>query len=265
MDVPRLLPDEMWEMILAYLAPCEEFGAALVCRFFYKTLARRRNRRGELQWRTWSGAFVNTVPRLTWAREHGYEWGATTCGWAAYKGHLSTLEWAVQNGCPIERIVCRYAAGGGHLPVIEWLHGKRDTLDTWDPTVLGYAGVGGHTHVLQWALDHEIPIDQEVWSIAAIHAQIPCLRWLHEHGVAGMDKTTTEYAALGGHADVLDWLHSAGCPLGSKICTYAAIGGYLPVLKWARAHGGCGWDRHTCAQLAARGKEVLAWILEQPE
>ncbi len=114
------LPIEIWEAILAFLRPYEEYQAAVVCRDWYAITVRRREKRGEKTWRTWMGVFCNTVPRLQWARANGCPWGKGTCKAAAEGGHLQVLQWARANGSPWEKRTCHYAAREGHLEVLQW-------------------------------------------------------------------------------------------------------------------------------------------------
>ena len=64
------------------------------------------------------------------------------------------------------------------------------------------------------------------------------------------------WAAMGGHLEVLKWLHRKGCPWDQAACARAAQGGHLEVLKWLLAHD-CPWDGRTYwgAEL-----EVVEWL-----
>jgi len=77
-------------------------------------------------------------------------------------------------------------------------------------------------------------------------------------------KEACSLAAGGGNREVLEWLHSTGCPWNAETASAAAGGGHLEVLLWAREHG-CPWDRWTCARRSVRATarvRVLQWAWE---
>jgi hypothetical protein len=51
------------------------------------------------------------------------------------------------------------------------------------------------------------------------------------------DKKTCDYAAEGGHLEVLKWARDNGCPWGSDTCLYAAENGHLDILQYLWANG----------------------------
>ena len=62
----------------------------------------------------------------------------------------------------------------------------------------------------------------------------------------------------------------AWCPLlaaPTQRCEYAAWGGHLEVLKWAREHG-CPWDEEECGAAAAGGHQAMMrrsfWTGQRP-
>ena len=93
--------------------------------------------------------------------------------------------------------------------------------------------------------------------LAAELGRLQLLRWMH---AAGRDLgDVCQYAALGGHLEVLQWARVNGCPWDEWTCAYAAEGGHLEVLQWARANG-CPWNRITIVAAAGGGHlEVLQW------
>ena len=46
-----------------------------------------------------------------------------------------------------------------------------------------------------------------------------------------------QFAAEGGHLEVLKWLRAEGCPWDEWACAWALRGGHLEVLEWLRAAG----------------------------
>jgi hypothetical protein len=181
------LPVELWEAILTFLGPHEEYQAAVVCRDWYAIMVRRREKRGEAKWRTWVGAFCNTVPRLQWARENGCPWNLRTRIASAEGGHLEALQWARANGCPWDEGTCRSAAEGGHLEVLQWARGNGCPWDKWTCLLSAWRG---HLEVLQWARENGCP-------------------W---------DERTCSYAVRGGYLEVLQWARENGCPWDKQEC-----------------------------------------------
>jgi hypothetical protein len=77
------------------------------------------------------------------------------------------------------------------------------------------------------------------------------LRWARVHGCP-WDERTCEYAAEGGHLEVLKWAREHHCPWDEQCCAGAAASGHLDVLQWARQQQPpCPWNVMTCADAAA--------------
>ena len=99
---------------------------------------------------------------------------------------------------------------------------------------------------------------KEACSYAAGAGNQEVLEWLHSTGCP-WGSTTAFVAAGEGHLEVLKWLHNHGCPWDIWTCAYAAEGGHLRVLQWAREHH-CPWASWTPAMAAGGGHlEVLQW------
>ena len=94
--------------------------------------------------------------------------------------------------------------------------------------------------------------------LAAILGCLTVLRNLLQRG--HLDKTPVcQWAAWGGHLEVLQWARQNDCPWDEGTCSYAAKGGHLEVLQWARQND-CPWDEGTCWTAARYGHlEVLQW------
>jgi hypothetical protein len=59
---------------------------------------------------------------VKWAREHGCNWKADTCYFAAKGGHLECLIWAREHGCDWEPLECRLAAKiQNHEHIVDWI------------------------------------------------------------------------------------------------------------------------------------------------
>ena len=77
------------------------------------------------------------------------------------------------------------------------------------------------------------------------------------------DQDTCNYAARGGHTDVIQWLRaqSPPCPWGPSTCGFAARGGHLETLKYLRK-ADAPLNPSMCLYAAARGGhlETLKWF-----
>ena len=72
-----------------------------------------------------------------------------------------------------------------------------------------------------------------------------------------------EYAALGGHLNIIKWAKQLGCEMDSNTCTNAAKGGHFDLLKSVRLNYGCDWDIFTSAAAAESGQlEILKWLIK---
>jgi hypothetical protein len=103
---------------------------------------------------------------------------------------------------------------------------------------------------------------KEARSYAARFGNREVLEWLHSTGCPWNAETACE-AAGGGHSEEVKWLHNHGCPWDSaSVCAYAARSGHLRVLQWAREHH-YPWDSLTLANAAYGGHlAVLQWARE---
>ena len=91
-------------------------------------------------------------------------------------------------------------------------------------------------------------------------AELGCLDTLHHQLLKGrLSKSIVcEFAAHGGHLEVLKWLRANGCQWDADVCAAAAEKGHHAVLRWARANG-YPWDvRGRSAERAPRGAAVGA-------
>ena len=91
-------------------------------------------------------------------------------------------------------------------------------------------------------------------------AELGCLDTLHHQLLKGrLSKSIVcEFAAHGGHLEVLKWLRANGCQWDADVCAAAAEKGHHAVLRWARANG-YPWDvRGRSAERATRGAAVGA-------
>jgi len=137
----------------------------------------------------------------------------------------------------------------------------------------GCAAAVAATALMQWAtrakttaarrLGYPLPplCLKEACSHAAGGGDREMLEWLHSTGCP-WDTMTCWMAARGGHLDLVKWLHNHSCPWNWLTPAWDAKGGHLAVLQWARAHY-CPCDSAVCIYAAMDGQlEVLQWVRE---
>lgn len=75
--------------------------------------------------------------------------------------------------------------------------------------------------MLQWLQQHGVDVLTRAASeTAASHGKLDALRWMLEEGLElRTNGRLCEKAAGGGRLQVLQWLHSIGCPLDVTVCT----------------------------------------------
>jgi hypothetical protein len=99
-------------------------------------------------------------------------------------------------------------------------------------------------------------------TMKAMHAGNPPLEW---------DRSTCMQAASYGHLEMLQWMHSQGCPWDYRTTRAAAERGDIAMLAWLRephvvaGTGPCPWNSDTAAGACAAGQfEALVWMVEGP-
>lgn len=177
-----------------------------------------------------------------------------TWEWAAKNMDLEVIEWFRDN---IEEEHCEKiweeAAEDGNLKLIKWLHEhdiKGFTSDTMDA-----ATEYGHLGVVKWLHENRNEGCTK-WAIhtAAETGDIEMVKLLHHNVI--IEKTppdyAMDYAAMGGHLNVVKWLHKnrteGYTEYGglTSVCTTLAIinaieGKHLEVVKWLYT------NRHECS------------------
>jgi hypothetical protein len=167
------------------------------------------------------------------------------------------------------RYLCLSAARYGSIEVLTYV--LREDKDWWGE-ILEKAIQYGHLHVLQWLIRKEPEKKKHagpISCIAAQYGQLGILQWINEQWVNELDcyiwkhPFVCEYAARGGHWDVLEYAANNGCGWDEDTCKYIAQHGNLEVLKWARTNGNvCPWDERTCASAAENCHiETLKWAI----
>ena len=124
---------------------------------------------------------------------------------------------------------------------------KNEILGRAELEIADSARLRAVSHSMRNAVDASIE-NMRYADLAAILGCLTMLQNLLQRG--HLDKTQVcQWAAWGGHLQVLQWAHQNDCPWNEKTCKEAASGGQLEALKWARENG-CPWDEDT-RELAA--------------
>lgn len=169
----------------------------------------------------------------------------------------ASFRWALRIGCPFgwNKKLSERMARHGALCALSWAR----THDLkWDSRTVEKAAKHGHLAILQlvarewgsYRLDITMfTVQAFAYAAAGGHAEI--VRWLHEHGCA-WNESVCSAAARFGHLEVLQWLRARDCPWNMWCLNNAAWGGHDDVIVWARANG-CKWNRYATMWAARNG------------
>ena len=115
---------------------------------------------------------------------------------------------------------------------------------------------------IEYAIAIGYMLSNETIKSAAKFGNLDVLKYFFDKTKYELYRYASEYAALGGHLEVLKWLHANNCLWDAWTCEHAARGGYLEVLKWLRIND-YSWDTWTCSNAAKSGHlNVLKWARE---
>jgi len=171
------------------------------------------------------------------------------------------FRWALRIDCPFEwnEKLSERMAMHGAVNALLWAR----THDLkWDSRTVEKAAKHGHLAILQ-LVAREWPgalankrLDPTMFGVqtfayAAAGGNAEVVRWLHEHGCA-FDESACSGAARFGHLEVLKWLRQRDCPWNMWCLNDAAWGGHDEVIVWARANG-CEWSLHAAMWAARKG------------
>lgn len=127
--------------------------------------------------------------------------------------------------------------------------------------------LSARNEIIEWSYHELVPLKSHkilsLWCLGAANAGLLGLLQTYR-AMTGLPppNESCDYAALGGHLEVLKWLQGIGCTFNSNTCANAAEGGKLEVLKWLHEQN-TDWDAITCYAAAERGHlEVLQWAIE---
>jgi hypothetical protein len=186
--------------------------------------------------------------------------------------HVPMLEWLFHSSYkPWDNVqwksssrLSMLAAAICSLEVVQWLVGKGTALSAsvW-MAAIQYRRV--ETMKWMFAATDSRP-DERTFMLAAYNQDAPTLKWLVEVVRCPIEYesiVTCDDAAKKGNMEVLDLLHSYGCPWDSSTFCIAMSGGAtLEQLQWM-ANAGCPATNEIGVNIAvSRGdKEIVTWLL----
>ncbi|KAE8889252.1 hypothetical protein PF004_g11965 [Phytophthora fragariae] len=158
------------------------------------------------------------LPVVQWLKENNLGWNLAynAIELAASHGHLEVVQYLheICSASCTHRTI-RGAATNGHLHVVQWLHTQfsddpsvdlyeAGTKQQFNTTVMDVAAMNGHLHVITYL--HEVALAMETVAVSIVDPL---------EGLVGDSITvptctpaSIQFAAAGGHLEVLQWLHA---------------------------------------------------------
>lgn len=182
------------------------------------------------------------------------------CETLAQAGHLSLLQWLKNYGLHLGHHIYPKAAEEGHLELIKWVwdQGVRENSDCGK--VCAIAAKKGHFELLKWLISNKFSYSNTLSDYAAVGGHLEIVQWTFDLGCKGIN--ILKAAVKGGNIRILDWLSTQGINDPTWIYFYAVDEGQLQVLKWARMKG-CEWPDPFIITLPFRDNlEMFQWSVE---
>jgi len=205
----------------------------------------------------------------------GWEYG--TINAAAYGGHLEVLQWMKAQGHACDDAVIRdaalHSAFGGHERVLEWLH--KNGFPVTKHLVASAAAWGGHFELAkQLAGDEQkglFPLIDPVRAAvaAAGSGNVAMLKWLRHldpslelNEDSSLEERMLEAASMGGHVEMVKYLHEIGYEDHVLVINTAAQWGCLGVLQLFDQEF-ADWDCFPFDNAVCAGHhQVVKWLWE---
>ena len=177
-------------------------------------------------------------------------------GMAAKKGLLDIIQWLYQKCCDDgvharfcrSFNVCEEAAEGGHLEVLQWL---RSVGFSWCSIDVFFLAIkGNNVEVVRYMMDNGF---DEIYGAGRVAARYGCMSILKFLQSLNYEFVNDEidYAAGGGHLDIVQWALENGYPMTKSTSYFASLNDQLSMLKWLFAKG-CPWDESTTTYAATK-------------
>jgi hypothetical protein len=160
---------------------------------------------------------------------------------AACCGSISKLQWLLDElQCPQAGNLDSFAVHARTTDMLKWLKHRGCVFSAY--TCAAAAKSLQAAHMLQILHSEGIPLDvRTIEETIACH-DLPLLQWLCEHGGPLSKLHPQSYRPLQ-DLQVLDWLHSKGCPCDyNYLSCMAASCGYVHTLQWIKDNGVVDWS-----------------------
>ncbi|RLN56592.1 hypothetical protein BBJ28_00015513 [Nothophytophthora sp. Chile5] len=220
---------------------------------------------------------------------------------AASNGHLETATYLRKEcGASFSSNTMRGAARSGHLSMVRWLYAqstdqpktdlfKSGSCKQLNTTAMDEVAKNGHLHVLEYL--HEVATSMALPTVGdkrkrstgkgangkilptctpaaiqltAIGGHLDVMQWLHTHYWAEPSTDAMDIAASNGHLPMVKWLHehaAAGCT--TTAMDSAAKGGHLATVQWLHFNRTEGCTKKAMDDAASQGHlSVVKWLHE---
>ncbi len=121
----------------------------------------------------------------------------------------------------------------------------------------------GYLGILKWSIAQGWSYDSILMTeFAANGGHLNILKWLKEHNDL-RSRTAYRESSKKGHLEILKWLKEENYKCDDCAFAYAAQNGHMEILQWMKEQR-CPWDERACHYAAEAGQlEVLKWLREQ--
>ena len=172
-------------------------------------------------------------------------------------GEVELLKWATGVGAISDDVIVDIvitAAQHGQLSVLRWAHSFPSFADVLRPffngtntTLCTIVASTGHLHVLRWLRRQGAAWNINTTKAAANNGRIAVLQLIHSTGNKApgpmwSEDVFEEAVYYGASIQLIQWLHTIGCPWDVRTCYAVLDRGDLYIRAWTHKHG-CPWDR----------------------
>jgi ankyrin repeat protein len=153
---------------------------------------------------------------------------------AARSGSLELLLYLIEQGCRVDAKTIEHAALTGHLHLIEFLH--RDYSRIFTTKVFVAAARCGNLDMVKFCHKHQVPCDDRVLEAAAIEGHAEILEYIHTNGLANDITSCMEIGARKGNLELVKFLHERFNAGAGNAPVRAASRGHLEIVKYMLKH-----------------------------
>lgn len=155
-------------------------------------------------------AVVQSVSRLTWARDCGYRLDTkmATCKRAAAGGYFEVLKYARGAGSPWDEWTCAEAARAGHIKLLKWC---KSNGCPWDGETTYWAARTGRLDILRWCQANNCPMSSLACEAAAESGSPEVLQWCRVQRVP-LTLATYAGATRSEQLEIIEWCRTERCP-----------------------------------------------------